>query len=196
MFVRHGARINGAQVPHSAGWQGDLIKIICWVSHCRATGPRDNGARGRVSVLQAIGEGPVRVALGQRRQDRADTTPAEPYCAQLGGAQYRARRKRCGRRHKLVAGGWLHDFVRGKLIHRRWSPTQIACKLRAMHPEDPNRLGQPRDHLCRDLRAAERRAESQDDRSTATAQTRSRIAAHDAGGRLYRPGIVADHPPT
>ncbi len=33
--------------------QGDLIKIIWWVSHCRATGPSDNGARGCLPVLQA-----------------------------------------------------------------------------------------------------------------------------------------------
>ncbi len=30
--------------------------------------------------------------------------------------------------------------MRGKLIHKRWSPEQIACKLQAMHPDDPTRL--------------------------------------------------------
>ena len=55
-------------------------------------------------------------------------------------AGYRARRKLCGRRRKLVPGGWLHAFVRGKLIHKRWSPEQIARKLKAMHPDDPTRL--------------------------------------------------------
>ena len=54
------------------GRQGDLIKIIWWVSHCRAIGPSDNGARGGMSVLEAIGEGPVRLALCQGRQDRPD----------------------------------------------------------------------------------------------------------------------------
>jgi len=39
-----------------------------------------------------------------------------------------------------VAVGWLHDFVRGKLIHKRWSPEQIACRLKSMHPDDPTRL--------------------------------------------------------
>jgi len=71
---------------------------------------------------------------------RSDALPAQPYCPQLGGAAYRARRKHCGRRRKLVDGGWLHGFVRGKLIHRRWSPEQIARKLKAMHPDDPARL--------------------------------------------------------
>jgi IS30 family transposase len=30
--------------------------------------------------------------------------------------------------------------VRGKLIHKRWSPEQIARKLKAMHLDDPTRL--------------------------------------------------------
>jgi IS30 family transposase len=55
-------------------------------------------------------------------------------------AGYRARRKLCGRRRKLAPGGWLHAFVRGKLIHKRWSPEQITRKLKAMHPDDPARL--------------------------------------------------------
>ncbi len=71
---------------------------------------------------------------------RPEGDPAQPYCAQLGGAGYRARRKRCGRRRKLVVDSWLHGFVQGKLVQLRWSPEQIACKLKAMHPEDPTRL--------------------------------------------------------
>ena len=47
------------------GRQGDLIKIIWWVSHGRATGPSDHGVRGCLSVLQAAGEGSVRLALGE-----------------------------------------------------------------------------------------------------------------------------------
>jgi len=45
-------------------------------------------------------------------------------------------RKRCGRRRKLACGGWLHDFAKGKLIHRRWSPEQIAQRLRGRKPND------------------------------------------------------------
>jgi hypothetical protein len=59
---------------------------------------------------------------------RPEEDPAQPYCAQRGGDRYRARRRRCGRQRKLVAGGWLRDFVRSKLIHKRWSPEQIACR--------------------------------------------------------------------
>jgi len=39
-----------------------------------------------------------------------------------------------------VPGGWLHGFEHGKLIHKRWSPEQIARKLKAVHPDDPTRL--------------------------------------------------------
>ena len=103
------------------------------------------------------------------RRGRPDGLPAQPYCAQRGGLEYRARRKHCGRRQKLALGGWLHDFVRGKLIHRRWSPEQIARKLRAMHPEDPTRqishetiyaaiYAQPRGGLKAEMLAALRQA--------------------------------------
>ena len=71
---------------------------------------------------------------------RPEGEPDQPYCAQLGCARYRARRKRCGQRRKLIPGGWLHGFVRGKLIYKRWSPEQIARKLNAIHSDDPTRL--------------------------------------------------------
>ena len=71
---------------------------------------------------------------------RPEGEPDQPVCAQLGCAGYRARRKRCGRRRKLIPSGWLHGFVRGKLIYKRWSPEQIAHKLNAIHSDDPTRL--------------------------------------------------------
>ena len=100
-------------------------------------------AHRRGASLGAIGLLPGRSAstIGRElHRGRPDGEPAQPYCAQLAGGRYRARRKRCGRRQKLVEGGWLHDFVRGKLVHRRWSPEQIACRLKSMHPDDPSRL--------------------------------------------------------
>ena len=97
----------------------------------------------RGASLQAIGLllGRSASTIGRELlRGRPEGEPAQPYCAQLGGAGYRARRKLCGRRQKLVPGGWLHGFVRGKLIHKRWSPEQIARKLKAMHLDDPTRL--------------------------------------------------------
>ena len=97
----------------------------------------------RGASLRAIGFllGRSASTIGRElRHGRLEGAPSRPYCAQRGGAGYRARREHCGRRRKLVEGGWLHTWVRGKLIHRRWSPEQIACRLRVMHPEDPTRL--------------------------------------------------------
>jgi len=62
------------------------------------------------------------------RRGRPEVDPAQPYCAQLGGGRYRARRKRYGRHRKMAFGGWLQDFVQSKLIHNRWSPGQIVAE--------------------------------------------------------------------
>ena len=52
----------------------------------------------------------------------------QPCCAR-GGDGCLAQRKRCGRRRTLACGIRLYDRVRGKRIHRRWFPAQIACKF-------------------------------------------------------------------
>ena len=151
----------------------------------------------RGASIQAIGLllGRSASTIGRElRRGQPDALPAQPYCPQFGGAEYRARRKRCGQRRKLAPGGRLHDFVRGKLIHKRWSPEQIARKLKAMHPDDPTRLISHETRLSRDLRAAEGRVEGRDDRGAAPAQTIPRTSSHHAARWLYRPGIIADNP--
>jgi len=70
------------------------------------------------------------------RRGACDGTASSAYCAQRAGAGYRERRKRCGRRHKLVEGDWLHGWVRDRLVHFRWSPEQISAKLKIMHPDN------------------------------------------------------------
>ena len=69
------------------GRQGDLIKIIWWDSQsaCVAIVSRTNGVP--MATLQALREGPVRLACGQRWQDRAQP------CA-TGDAAGRVRRIR------------------------------------------------------------------------------------------------------
>ena len=59
------------------------------------------------------------------------------YSPQVARGIYDARRVRCRRPRKLAEGAALHDWVRGKLVHLRWSPEQIAARLRLMHPDDP-----------------------------------------------------------
>ena len=60
-----------------------------------------------------------------------------PYDPQVARSVHDARRLLCRPRAKLAEGAALHDCVRRKLVHQRWSPEQIAARLRAMHPDDP-----------------------------------------------------------
>jgi IS30 family transposase len=48
------------------------------------------------------------------------------------------QRARCGRRRKLAEGGALYRFVHDHLVYLRWSPEQIAQRLRRMKPDDPS----------------------------------------------------------
>jgi len=58
------------------------------------------------------------------------------YCPTAARRVYDARRMRCRRRRKLVEGSSTYRFVHGHLVHRRWSPEQIAQRLRIMEPDD------------------------------------------------------------
>jgi len=94
----------------------------------------------RGASLRSIGRLLSRSGSTISRELRRGTTggtAAPAYCAQRAGAGYRARRKRCGRRRKLVEGTWLHGWVRDRLMYSRWSPEQISAKLKIMHPDDP-----------------------------------------------------------
>ena len=70
--------------------------------------------------------------LGRGRQADAG------YCPQAARRVYDARRSRCRRRRRLIEGGALHRFVHDHLVHRRWSPEQIAQRLRRMKPDEPS----------------------------------------------------------
>lgn len=61
------------------------------------------------------------------------------YDATAAAQAYRDRRSRCGRRRRLVEGTPLFQHVHDRLIYYRWSPEQIAARLRTMHPDDPDR---------------------------------------------------------
>jgi IS30 family transposase len=59
------------------------------------------------------------------------------YSAAEAGKRYRERRRRCVRRQRLIEGTQCFQFVRDHLVLYRWSPQQIAAKLRQMHPDEP-----------------------------------------------------------
>ncbi|AKO03625.1 transposase [Xanthomonas oryzae pv. oryzicola] len=60
------------------------------------------------------------------------------YAATSAASNYRLRRRACVRRRRLVEGSALFQQVRDDLVLYRWSPQQIAAKLKAMHPDDPS----------------------------------------------------------
>jgi IS30 family transposase len=60
-----------------------------------------------------------------------------PYEARHAAVAYKERRQRSVRRRKLTADGALYQYVHDRLVFWRWSPEQIAAKLRRMHPADP-----------------------------------------------------------
>ncbi len=64
---------------------------------------------------------------------------ARDYDAAQAGVSYRNRRRGCRRRCKLVRGSWLYQHVHDRLVYWRWSPQQIAAKLRCMYPDTVQR---------------------------------------------------------
>ena len=58
-----------------------------------------------------------------------------PHAARL---VHDVRRTRCRRLRKLTEGTEIHRFVHGHLVHRHWSPEQIAHRLRLMKPDTPS----------------------------------------------------------
>jgi IS30 family transposase len=77
------------------------------------------------------------VQRGMPDQTAMGIEGAVAYDATLASATYRERRKRCGRRCKLMAGTPLYQKVHDRLVYWRWSPQQISNRLRLMHPDDP-----------------------------------------------------------
>ena len=71
------------------------------------------------------------------RRSQGEVDPHTGYDATSAGQAYRVRRSRCGRRTRLVEGGALFQHVHDRLVYWRWSPQQIAARLRRMHPDDP-----------------------------------------------------------
>lgn len=90
--------------------------------------------RDRGASLRAIGRRLGRSASTLSREVQRLDRPV--YSAQAATMDYRSRRSRSVRRRRLVEGTALFEFVHDRLVYDRWSPQQIAAKLRAMHPDD------------------------------------------------------------
>ncbi len=95
--------------------------------------------RERGSSVRAIARLLGRHASTITRELQRPAGDSGGYCPTAAARDYRACRRRCGRRRKLVAGGALHRWVWDRLIHWCWSPEQIAGRLASMYPDDPSR---------------------------------------------------------
>src|SRR5512143_2736128 len=95
--------------------------------------------RRRGASLREIGELRGRAASTISRELRGGGGEDGGYSPQAARAVYEVRRGRCRRPRKLIEGSELHGWVRERLVHFRWSPEQIAGRLKAMKPDDPGR---------------------------------------------------------
>jgi IS30 family transposase len=92
----------------------------------------------RGASLRAIGSLLGRHASTISRELRHGRGGDGHYSPEAGRRGYDARRRHSRRPCRLVKGGALYTWVHGKLVHLHWSPEQIAGRLRAMHPDDPD----------------------------------------------------------
>ena len=106
----------------------------------------DNGSSLR-TIARRLGRSASSISREIRRnavltaRDRVDAARRASYDATQAARGYRERRKRCVRRHRLAEGSALYQYVHDRLIYDRWSPQQIAIRLKLMHPDDaPKRV--------------------------------------------------------
>ncbi|MEA9577339.1 IS30 family transposase, partial [Xanthomonas campestris] len=90
-----------------------------------------NGASIR-SIARRLGRSASTLSREVMRQN------ASVYTASFAAKRYRQRRSACVRKRRLVEGSALFQRVRDDLVLYRWSPQQIAAKLKVMHPDDRN----------------------------------------------------------
>src|SRR5699024_3532051 len=89
----------------------------------------DRGSSLR-SIGRRLGRSPSTLSREVRRLGAAQ------YSAHEAGEGYRRRRRRSIRPRKLIDGTPLYEYVHDRLVLDRWSPEQIATRLRHMHPDD------------------------------------------------------------
>lgn len=106
----------------------------------------DSG-RSLRTIARRLGRSALSISREIRRnaeptvRDQIDAARPASYDATQAARGYRERRKRCVRRPRLAAGSALYQYVHDRLIYERWSPQQIAIRLKLMHPDDaPKRV--------------------------------------------------------
>ncbi|MBS0212741.1 MAG: IS30 family transposase, partial [Proteobacteria bacterium] len=95
---------------------------------------RGKGASMR-SIARTLGRN-VSTISREIGRHRDGLEPGSSYDATAAATGYRRRRSRCGRRRRLQEGTPLFQHVFDRLVYGRWSPQQIAHRLRTMHPDD------------------------------------------------------------
>lgn len=86
---------------------------------------RHNGSSLR-AIARRLGRSPSTLSRELRRAG------AGPYDATRAAVGYRERRARSRRTRLLAEGSPLYQYVHDRLVFERWSPQQIAARLRAM----------------------------------------------------------------
>lgn len=94
------------------------------------------------AIARLLDRSPSTISRELARNSATASTPEQQpsrYDASAAALAYRKRRQRCRRRRKLIEGSTLYRLVYHRLVHLRWSPEQIAARLRRMYPNDPTR---------------------------------------------------------
>lgn len=162
---------------------------------------RKNGSTLR-SIARSVGRD-VSTVSREIARNEVEVEPGKRlgYEAKTAGMAYRMRRARSVRPRKLVEGGWLHARVQDHLVYDRWSPQQIAARLRDMHPDDPDRqvshetiytaiYAHPRGSLKKAMVDALRQEKPSRGRRRTTAATGSFVP--EALRIVHRPEVIAE----
>ena len=118
----------GRQYQHLSAEERAVIQI-----------ERRNGLSLR-SIARSLGREVSTVSREVRRNEvMLDSGERLRYEARTAALAYRMRRQKSIAPRKLTEGGVLWQCVHDHLVYDRWSPQQIAARLRAMHPDQPDR---------------------------------------------------------
>lgn len=97
------------------------------------------------SIARTLGRSPSTISREFKRNAvpgwvaASGATCVRHYDATSSSEAYRVRRRRSGRKLRLVVGTHLFQYVYDRLVYKHWSPEQIAATLRKMHPDDTSK---------------------------------------------------------